>query len=343
MIDLRSDTVTWPTESMYRAMRVAPLGDDVFGDDPTVIELEKRAAALLGFEAALFAPSGTMANSIAIGVATRPGDEMLVMEDAHVFLFEQGGAARLWGVQPRTLPTVDGCPAPEQIEGAIRPDDPHFPRTSLVCLENTHNMRGGIVIAPERIAAIGEVCRRHGLHLHLDGARLFNAAAALDRPVTDLTAPVDSVMISLSKGLQCPVGSIYASSASHVAHARRLRKLLGGGMRQAGILASCGLVALNDPTAVLREDHRRAREIAGGLGRIDELRVTAPETNIVMVELHSPAPGDYRRLTERLGQQEVRVVNILDRRIRLVTHARIGDDAVPGTIRAFELAVADLR
>ncbi|MFQ5655859.1 MAG: threonine aldolase family protein, partial [Planctomycetota bacterium] len=272
-VDLRSDTVTHPTEEMLRAMVSAPLGDDVFGDDPTVRALEEEAAALVGKEAALFVPSGTMANSIAVAIATRPGDEIILMDDSHTYLFEGGGSARLWGVHARPLPGEDGCLDPVEVEGAIRPDDPHFPRTSMVLLENTHNMQGGIVVAPEEIARVAAVCRPHSLTLHLDGARLFNGVVALGRPATDFTAPADSVSVCLSKGLSCPVGSLLAGSAEAIGEARRVRKVLGGGMRQAGVLAACGRVALREGIERLADDHRRAAALARGLAALPGVRI----------------------------------------------------------------------
>lgn len=341
--DFRSDTVTLPSEEMYDAIRTAELGDDVFGDDPTVNALEAEAAELLGQEAALYVPSGTMGNSIALAVATRPGDEILLMPDSHVYLFEQGGSARLWGVHARTIPGTAGCLDPRDLSGAIRGDDPHFPRTSAVLIENTHNMQGGLAVSADRIDTVAAKAHEHGLHVHLDGARLMNAAVAWNVPVSELTRSVDSVMMCLSKGLRAPAGSIYASTAFRVAEARRVRKLLGGGMRQAGILAACGRVALNRGPSVLAEDHRRAAQLAAELSQISGLRVSPEDdrsagvaaTNIVMVGLPGEDENRYQAAAERLAAQGVLLVNILNEKLRLVTHAGVDDDSVARAIAAF--------
>ncbi len=295
MVDLRSDTVTHPTDAMRRAMLEAPLGDDVFGDDPTVNALEREAAIFLGKESALFVPSGTMANTIAIAISTRPGDEMILMDDCHVFLHEGGGSARLWGVHSRPLRGRRGCLEPSDVEVAIRADDPHHPCTRLVCLENTHNMQGGLVVTPDRIDAVAEVCRRHGLKLHLDGARLSHAAVALGVPVPRLTASVDTVSCCFSKGLSSPVGSVIAGTTKAMAEARRVRKTLGGGMRQVGILAACARVSLEEGVQRLEQDHARMRAIADGLRKIDGVRLLPdpPETNILFVVV---AGGRDRRV-----------------------------------------------
>ncbi|MCI0651547.1 MAG: aminotransferase class I/II-fold pyridoxal phosphate-dependent enzyme [Planctomycetes bacterium] len=336
MHDFRSDTVTRPTAEMYDAMREAPLGDDVFRDDPTVLALEAETAKLLGTEAALFVPTGTMANAIGVGLSARPGNEVILLEDGHTYLFEAGGVSRLWGAHPRPLAAPEGCPTPAAVEAAVRRDDPHFPRTSLVCLENTHNMQGGKVIAPARFAEISAMCRRHGLRLHLDGARLLNAAVALGLPAADLTRGADTVSLCFSKGLGCPAGSAIAGTARDMQEALRLRKLLGGGMRQAGILAACGLVALQNGFAHLADDHRRARALAEGLAALPGVTVTPKrvETNIVFVEVRGSDPARYRQLDEALRARGVWAVNIMDRRIRFVTHRDIGDGAIEAAIDA---------
>ena len=219
-VDLRSDTVTHPTEEMYRQMAAAPLGDDVFGDDPTVNRLEQVAAQRLGKDAALFVPSGTMANTIAVGTLTRPGDEMLLTEDSHIYLYEAGGSARLWGVHPRPQKSIAGCLDANEIRKSIRPEDPHQPRTSLICLENSHNMQGGRVITAEQVAPITEVAGEFGLKMHLDGARIFHAEVALSTPAADIAAPFDTVSFCLSKGLSCPIGSLLCGSTDDIAEAR---------------------------------------------------------------------------------------------------------------------------
>ncbi|MFN0057837.1 MAG: threonine aldolase family protein [Planctomycetota bacterium] len=335
--DFRSDTITQPSPAMYSAIADAPLGDDVFGDDITTNALEMQAAQLLGKEAALFLPTGTMANSVAIAVATRPGDEILALDDSHVFLNEQAGAARLWGVQTRTLNGVAGCPEPPAILAAIRPNDIHAPRTSLLCLENTHNFQGGRVIAPSRLAAIHELCQVRALHLHLDGARLFNACVAAGVGPTTFTSHCESVMVSLSKGLRCPAGALLAGTANFIKEARRVRKVLGGGMRQTGILASCGRVALSTGIESLAEDHLRARELAVGLSPIAGLAVKPdpPETNILLVDLAPELALKQGALLAHLEEHEVRAIALRVGRLRLVTHAHITPDGVARTVAAF--------
>lgn len=337
MADFRSDTVTHPTESMLRAMVDAPLGDDVFGDDPTVIALEAEAAERFGKEAALFTPSGTMANSIAVAVSTRPGDEMILMEDSHIFLYEAGGSARLWGVHSRTLPGPGGALEPAAVEAAIRADDPHHPRTRLVCLENTHNMQGGVVVPPERIEAVAEVCRRRKLRLHIDGARIFHAEVALGLPVADLVAPADTVSFCLSKGLSCPVGSLLLGRAADIAEARRVRKVLGGGMRQAGVLAAAGRTALREGVERLAEDHARARALADGLRSLPGavLAPDPPESNIVFVRFPSLDPAGHAALAATLEEGGVRTIAAGKLGIRLVTHRHITDEDVERAIAAF--------
>ena len=263
IIDLRSDTVTLPTPAMRQAMADAEVGDDVFGEDPTVNRLEERAAELLGKEAALFTASGTMSNLLAVLTHTQRGDEVLLGSEAHIFWSEVGGAATLVGVQPRTLPNrPDGTLDPTLVEAAIRRPDVHHPQTGLLCLENTHNRCGGGVMTVEETATLSEVAHDRGIPVHLDGARLFNAAVALERPAKDLTAPVDSVCFCLSKGLGAPVGSLLGGSREFVDRARKYRKMVGGGMRQAGVIAAAGLVALTTMIDRMAEDHANARRLA---------------------------------------------------------------------------------
>jgi len=338
MIDLRSDTVTQPTESMLEAMRTAPLGDDVMGEDPTINQLESECAQLLGKEAAIFVPSGTMANTIAIGSQTRPGDEILLLEDSHIFLYEAGGSARLWGVQPRALDSHDGCIRGEDIHSRIRPDDPHQPITSMVCLENTHNMGGGLVITPEQTAPVIAAVQQHQLRLHLDGARLFHAQAALDIPVSQLVADFDSISFCLSKGLSCPVGSVLCSDKSTIAEAHRLRKLLGGGMRQAGVLAAAGLVALQESVPRLREDHRRCHSLAEGLADLPGIEVHPNPThsNIIFIRKEGALPEDYDRYQDTLEERGIRLFSIGSRGLRAVVHRQIDDLAIDRALEGFK-------
>src|SRR5512143_1467395 len=273
-IDLRSDTVTHPTPAMRQAMANARVGDDVYGEDPTVIELQEYAADLLGKEAALYMPTATMCNVAAALTHCVRGNEMIVSKKAHMFVYEQGGASQLGGVSmyPLDLP-FDGMMRLDEIEDAIRGDDPHFPRTALICLENTAHGSGGTPLTVEYTAKVGQIARKHGLKLHIDGARLFNAAAALNIDPRDLVAPADSVQLCLSKGLCAPVGALLVGSKEFIAHALRTRKVLGGGMRQAGVIAAAGLVALRDMRNRLAEDHATAQQLAVGLAAIPGVTV----------------------------------------------------------------------
>ena len=340
-IDLRSDTVTRPDKDMYAAMVQAPLGDDVFGDDPTVRRLEERAAELLGKESALFVPSGTMANSIAIAVSTRPGDEVLIESLAHSLHFEVAGPSRLWGVQLTPLAGVRGAVPVEAIRGAVRGEDIHLPRTALLILEQTSNLSGGTVLPLEYLRRAGETCREKGLKLHMDGARIFNAEVASGVPARDLAACADTVMFCLSKGLGAPAGSILCGSSDAIREGRRVRKLLGGGMRQAGVLAACGLHALEHGITRLAEDHDRARAFARAIATAGlPVTVEPPETNMVYVRLEDPGPGGHARLAEKLRGSGVLSVAIMERAVRFVFHRDVPPD---GTERAARVVIDALR
>ncbi|MFO7601803.1 MAG: low-specificity L-threonine aldolase, partial [Candidatus Desulfacyla sp.] len=266
IIDLRSDTITRPTPAMRRAMAEAEVGDDVFGEDPTVNRLEEMAAQRLGKEASLFVVSGTMGNLVCLLTHCDRGHEVLLGDRSHTFYYEQGGSAALGGVHPRTLPNEpDGTLDLGHIEGAIRPDNIHFPRTRLIVLENTHNRCSGSPLTPEYMRAVGEIARRHDLKIHVDGARIFNAAVALGVDASDLVSEADSVTFCLSKGLAAPVGSVVCGSRDFIREARRARKVVGGGMRQAGVIAAAGIVALTEMVDRLSEDHENARRLAEGL------------------------------------------------------------------------------
>ncbi len=341
-IDLRSDTVTKPTPEMRRAMYEAEVGDDVYGEDPTVNRLEERAAELLGKEAALLVPTGTQGNQVAVLTHTRRGQEVIVEAESHVYLYEVGGIAALANCQVRPIPGVRGAMDPAAVEAAIRAENVHFPRTGLICLENTHNRSGGCVLPPENVAAIAEVAHRHGIPVHLDGARIFNAAVALGRPAAELVAPVDSVMFCLSKGLAAPVGSLLVGSRAFIAEARRYRKLLGGGMRQAGVLAAAGLVALEMMIDRLAEDHANARRLAEGLAEVPGLKVDLEtvQTNMVMVDIVAER-WTARALVEALRREGVLCNDTGPRRIRLVTHKdvtaadiELALDAIARTVKA---------
>lgn len=340
-IDLRSDTVTKPTSAMRRAMFEAPVGDDVYGEDPTVNELEQRVAALLGKEAAVLVPSGTMGNLIAVLSHTHRGDEMILGDLAHIFLYEQGGSAAVGGVHPRTLPTLpDGTLDLAEISAHIRADNDHYPVSRLICLENTHNRCGGRVLPPAYVDAVGALAHARGLRLHVDGARLWNAAVALHLPPSRLVAAADSVSVCFSKGLAAPVGSAVAGSQEFVKRARRMRKQLGGGMRQAGVFAAACLVALDEMVDRLAEDHTHARLLAEGLAAIDGIALdpATVETNIVYFDVTHPAI-DAPALSKTLADNQVLINPTAERRLRAVTHYHVSKRDVELTIDALRDAL----
>lgn len=314
-------------------MARAEVGDDVFGEDPTVKRLEAEAAAVLGVAAALYVPSGTMANQIAIHVHCRPGDEVVCEERSHVYQFEGGSMARLSGAQARLLPAANGFPRPEQLAAAVRRDDSHFPRTRLLVIENTHNMAGGRVLDEPAFAGLVAEAKRLGLLVHIDGARLLNAAVAAGCPASHLTRGAESVSMCLSKGLGAPVGSLVGGSVEFVAQAHRVRKALGGGMRQAGVLAAAGLCALRDGPQLLVEDHARARRMAAAFASLPGLVVdlAAVETNILMVDL---AAADPSALLAFLAARDIRALAVGPRRLRFVTHRDLSDAQVDHCIAA---------
>ena len=335
MIDLRSDTVTRPTPGMRRAMAEAVVGDDVFGDDPTVRELERRVAELAGKPASLFVPSGTMGNQLAVHGHTTPGDEVLLDAESHIALYEQGGVAANSGCMARTVPTDRGVMAPQALEEAIRDhSDDHVSRLALVCLENTHNRHGGAVVPLERLRAVAEAARARGLRVHLDGARLWNAEAASGTPIREWAAQADSVMMCFSKALGAPIGSILAGETEWIRRARRLRKRWGGGMRQVGILAAACLYALDHHRQRLAEDHARARTLAARLAEAPGVTVRPPETNIVFADLEHPAL-ERDRLREAMERRGVLVWPFGRRRLRLMTHLDVSDEDVAAASAAF--------
>jgi threonine aldolase len=299
-IDLRSDTVTLPSPGMREAMARAEVGDDVYGEDPTVNRLQERVADLLGKEAALFVSSGTMANQIALGLLTRPGDEVICDEGAHPVNFEGGAMPALWGIQPRTLRGERGLLDPASVEAAIRPPSEHFPRSRVLEIENTHNRGGGSVYPLARVRELAAVARRHGLDVYLDGARLLNASVASGVPAREFAAEATLASLCLSKGLGAPVGSLLAGPRDLVREARRLRKRLGGATRQAGILAAAGLYALDHNVERLAEDHENARALAAALEALPEVRIPHPvETNLVFASFGGrPAAGLVARLKD---------------------------------------------
>lgn len=318
-VDLRSDTVTKPSAGMRQAMAEAEVGDDVFEEDPTVNRLQERVAELLGKEAALFVPSGVMGNQLSLKVHTSPGDEVILARNSHIFNYESGAAGVLSGVQLNTLETQRGLLSAEQVEQAIRPGVYWMPHTRLVCLENTVNQAGGIVYPLDTINAVADVARRHGLGLHLDGARLWNASAATGIPERDYAAPFDTVSVCLSKGLGAPVGSVLAGQRDLIKAARRYRKMFGGGMRQIGILAAAGLYALDHNRSRLAEDHANARHLAEGIDALPTFTVDlgSVETNIIMFDV---ADGPAAPVVDALRERGVLVSAFGPSTIRAITH-----------------------
>ncbi len=334
-IDLRSDTITKPTSAMRAAMAAAEVGDDVLGDDPTVIRLEELAAERVGKEAGLFVASGTMGNLVSLLAQCGRGDEVIVGDQAHTFYYEQGGMAALGGIQPRTLRNrPDGTLDLDEIVAAIRDaSNPHFPRTRLITVENTHNRCSGTPLMPEYMQALGKVARAHGLRVHLDGARLFNAAVALGVDVRSLAADADTLTFCLSKGLAAPVGSVVCGDRAFIAEARRARKVVGGGMRQAGVIAAAGIVALEQMVDRLAEDHANAEALAAGLAELPGLEPepVAVRTNIVYFKVTRPdldAPG----LTRRLDAAGVRMLPLDPRRARAVTHYHVNAEDIQAAL-----------
>lgn len=341
-MDLRSDTVTRPTPAMRRAMAEAEVGDDVYGEDPTVNRLEARAAALFEREAALFVPSGSMGNLIAVKVWTRPGSEVICEQRAHMNQLELASMAAVAGAFPRAIPAPDGLLSWERIEAELRPKSYYLSQSALVALENTHSLWGGTVYPPALAEDICDRAHAAGLRVHLDGARIFNAAAALGEPVAALSRKFDSVMFCLSKGLGAPVGSMLTGSRDFIAQARVVRKLLGGGMRQAGVLAAAGLVALEQSPPLLPVDHANARRLADGLARIPGINLD-PEsvrTNIVIfdVEKSHRTPAEICAGLQRHG---VLAAGISRYQIRMVTHYDVDREGIDRTVVAMNQVLAE--
>lgn len=342
IIDLRSDTVTLPTPAMRRATAEAELGDDVFGEDPTVNRLEAMAARLLGKEAALLVASGTMANLVAQLTHCHRGNEVIVGSEAHILHSEVGGAAAVGGIQLRPVPNDEfGRIDPADVEATIRPPNIHFPKTGLVCLENTHNRCSGAVLTVADTAAVAAVAHRHGIPVHLDGARVFNAAVALGVPASDLVRDVDSVSFCLSKGLAAPVGSLLCGSGQFIERARKVRKMMGGGMRQAGIIAAAGIVALETMIERLQEDHDNAQFLARALAETPLFNINPAnvKTNIVVAGTHHITAQE---LSQRLKEAGVLTTTFGPNRIRLVTHYGIASDDVEEAIERIQQVASAL-
>lgn len=335
-VDLRSDTVTLPTPAMREAMYNAELGDDVFGEDPATNRLEKIAADMMGKEAALLVPSGTMGNLVCSLTHCVRREEVILGDQSHMFLNEAGGMSALGGIHPHIIPNQqDGTMSLKDIESAIRGDNVHFPRTRLVCLENTHNRCVGTPLSPEYIESVAELAGYHGLFVHLDGSRIFNASVALGVDVRDLTRNVDSLIFCLSKGLSAPVGSIVCGSGEFIAEARRTRKVLGGGMRQAGVIAAAGIIALEQMVDRLEEDHRHARSLAEGISSIPGLSIDLPgiQTNIIYFDLDSTLlTAD--ELVIKLGEKGIKLLKTGPSRFRMVTHYGISSKDIDVTLKA---------
>ena len=338
MIDLRSDTVTQPLPEMREAMKLAAVGDDVFREDPTVNRLEAMAAELTGKEAGLFVASGTMGNLVAVLATCERGDEVIMGDLGHTFLFEGGGISALGGVFPHTLRNqVGGTIDLNEIKAAIRPNDIHQPRTKMIILENTHNRCGGVVLSSEYTDNVANIAHSHEIKLHIDGARIFNAATALNTSVKQLVANADSITFCLSKGLCAPVGSVLCGSKDFIERSRRIRKQLGGGMRQAGVLAAAGIVSLEVVSKRLGEDHQRASMLANGLQQIGgmNLNLGMPQTNMVFAELSADVKWDALQVSDALKQHSVLVGVVGKKQFRMVTHYWIDDLAIENTLGAF--------
>ena len=335
-IDFRSDTVAMPSPEMREAMVTAPLGDDVFGDDPTTNRLLEVAADRMGKASATFVPSGTMGNLIGVAVNARRGEELIADADSHVFCYETAGAAAVCGVQIRPVPTEAGVMSPEQIVAAMRPrDDPHQPLSAAVTFENTHNRHGGIVWPLEDLRAASEAAHGHGLRVHLDGARIFNASVALGVPAAQIAATADTVTFCLSKGLACPVGSIFCGSEEDVEEARRWRKRLGGGMRQVGVLAAAGLIALDHMVDRLAEDHVNAHTLAEGLAEMPGVRcdVKRVQTNLVFFDLEGMKADHF---VDECHKRGLLSASVAPHRIRFVTHYGIDAGDIQDALRICE-------
>ncbi len=342
-IDMRSDTVTVPTPAMREAMAKADVGDDVYGEDPTINRLEDLSARMMGKDAGLFVPSGTMGNLVAVLTHCTRGDEAIMGNLGHTFLFEAGGVAALGGVMPHTIPNQpDGSLKLEDIQNAIRADDVHYPPSKLVILENTHNRAGGTVLGVEYTAQVANIAHSNGLKLHIDGARIFNAAAALGVDAKELVKDADSVTFCLSKALCAPVGSVLCGSSEFIKKARKLRKQLGGGMRQAGILAAAGIVALQEIVPQLPEDHRRARLLAQEMKTVPNLVVETdpPQTNMVFIRLGADAKVTGSQLVVLAAEKGLRFGMVGEGRFRMVLHHWIDDAAV---VQAVDILTGILR
>ena len=328
IVDLRSDTFTLPTEEMMKAIQDAELGDDVFQEDPTMNKLEKLAAEKVGKESALFVTSGTQANVVCLLTHTQRGDEVIMEAQSHTYLYEVGAMAALGGLMAHPVPGKNGILNPLDVQKAIRGSDIHFPRTKLLCMENTHNNAGGIAVTPEQIKKVADVVKPRNILMHLDGARVFNAAIALNTDVKKITGEFDSVMFCLSKGLSCPVGSMVCGSEEFIERARKTRKMLGGGMRQVGILAACGIVALEKLIDRLKDDHKNARILAEGLSNLKGIAIDMDtvQTNIIIFNV--AGLGGSQKFIEAVEKKGVKCLSRDENHVRMVTHRMISEDDI---------------
>ena len=342
MIDLRSDTVTQPTAAMRAAIANAPVGDDVMGDDPTVNQLEAEVAALLGKEAAVYMPSGTMTNQVALRLHTEPGDEVILEAEAHIYYYEGGGPAALSGVSCRLIPGRQGIFTAADLRQVLRPIDQHFPRTRLVCLENTHNRSGGRIVPLSEIEAIGQVCREHDLKLHLDGARFWNACIATGISEADYARPFDSISVCFSKGLGAPVGSALVGSATAMQRARRFRKMLGGGMRQAGMIAAGALYAMQHHRARLQEDHENAKRLAEGLTQIAGIVIDPADVQTNLVLFQTPDLVAQLVATQ-LQQHGVGLFAVGPHSLRAVTNLMVSAAQIEQALEIIRKTMAEIQ
>ena len=342
-IDLRSDTVTLPTEEMLEAIRHAKLGDDVFREDPTVNRLEEMVAEKMSKEAALLVTSGTQANLVSLMSNTKRGELVILEAESHMYWYEVGGISAIAGLLPWPLKSLLGALDPKDVEAAIRPRNIHFPEPTLVCIENTHNRHGGTVITPDQIRAISTVAKAHGLRLYMDGARIFNAAVALKVNVKEFTRHVDNLMFCLSKGLSCPVGSVVVGTQEFIDKARKARKVLGGGMRQAGIIAAAGIVALEKLVDRLEEDHRNAKRLAEGISKIQGVAVNMErvQTNMVLFDISGLGVADELFLS-KLKENGVLALANAKNKVRMVTHRGIEKEHIEKAVAAVENVANEL-
>jgi len=343
-IDLRSDTVTLPTEEMLEAIRHAELGDDVFREDPTVNRLEEMAAAKMGKEAALLVTSGTQANLVSLMSNTERGELVILESESHMYWYEVGGISAIAGLLPWPVRSQRGALDPNDVEAAIRPKNIHFPEPALICVENTHNRHGGAVITPEQLRTVSDVAKAHGLRLYMDGARVFNAAVALKIDVQEFTKHVDNLMFCLSKGLSCPVGSVVVGTREFVDKARKLRKVLGGGMRQAGVIAAPGIIALEKMIGRLEEDHRNARRLAEGIAKIESISVNLEcvQTNMVLFDIIGLGVADELFIS-KLKENGVLALTNAKNKVRMVTHRGIEREHIEKAITAVENVADEVR